>query len=136
MNVRNCKKCGKIFNYIGGLPICPACKEEEEKKFETVKEYIGDHPRADIPEISKECEVETQQINQWIREERLTFTDDSPIGIQCERCGAIIKTGRFCDKCRYEMTHGLNEAFKKPDAPKPPEKPRDNGSRMRFLDRS
>ena len=40
MNVKNCRKCGKVFNYIGGMPICPQCREELEKKFDTVKEYI------------------------------------------------------------------------------------------------
>lgn len=135
MNVKNCKRCGRIFNYIGGIPICPACKEAEEAKFQTVKEYIRENPKADLPQIAKDCEVDTQQLHQWVREERLQFADDSPIGIQCERCGAIIKSGRFCEKCKYEVTHGLNDAFKKPEAPKPPVKPRDNGSRMRFLDR-
>ena len=39
MNVRNCKECGRLFNYIAGPPICPACKEELEKKFQKAKEY-------------------------------------------------------------------------------------------------
>ena len=30
MNVRNCRKCGKIFNYIAGPFVCPACREELE----------------------------------------------------------------------------------------------------------
>ena len=34
MNVRNCKKCNRIFNYIAGPTICPACKEDLEKKFQ------------------------------------------------------------------------------------------------------
>ena len=33
MNVRNCKKCGKLFNYISGLPICAGCKEKNEEVF-------------------------------------------------------------------------------------------------------
>ena len=40
MNVRNCRKCGKIFNYVSGLPICPACRDEAEKKFQVVKKFI------------------------------------------------------------------------------------------------
>ena len=37
MNVRNCKKCGKLFNYVSGAPVCPACKDALEKKFQEVK---------------------------------------------------------------------------------------------------
>ena len=40
MNVRNCMKCGKIFNYAIGRPICPACKDKMDEKFRIVKEYI------------------------------------------------------------------------------------------------
>lgn len=135
MNVKNCRKCGKIFNYIGGIPICPNCKEELEKKFEEVKEYVRNNPRSDIKTVSTECEVEMGQIQQWIREERLVFADDSPIGIPCEKCGAMIKSGRFCENCKNEMTRGFNDAFRKPTAPPPVQKKEPAGSKMRFLDR-
>ena len=68
MNVRNCRKCGKIFNYVSGLPICPACRDEAEKKFQVVKKFIRENPRADIREVAAACEVETSQIQQWIRD--------------------------------------------------------------------
>ena len=32
MDVRNCKKCGKLFNFTGE-PLCPACAKELESKF-------------------------------------------------------------------------------------------------------
>lgn len=32
MNVVNCRRCGKLFNYIAGNKICPKCKEEIEQK--------------------------------------------------------------------------------------------------------
>ena len=55
MEVRNCKECGKIFNYVEGAPLCPACAKKMEGKFEEVKEYIYDNPRASIrlPRIMK-----------------------------------------------------------------------------------
>ena len=86
----SCRKCGKIFNYVSGLPICPACRDEAEKKFQVVKKFIRENPRADIREVAAACEVETSQIQQWIREERLEFTEDSPIKLPCENCGAMI----------------------------------------------
>ena len=71
MNVRNCKKCGKIFNYVSGPPICPQCKDALEEKFQEVKKYIQDNRHASIPQVSEACEVSTNQIQQWLREERL-----------------------------------------------------------------
>ena len=76
MNVRNCRKCGRIFNYVLGPIMCPKCREDQEAKFQEVKKYVQEHHGADIIEVSEECDVDPGQIRQWIREERLQFADD------------------------------------------------------------
>jgi len=135
MNVRNCRKCGRVFNYVMGLPICQKCKEEQEQLFQTVKKYVQDHPGADIMLVSEECEVDPAQIRQWIREDRLQFAEDSPIRIPCEKCGAMIRSGRFCDKCTSEMVGGFNKITQKakPEPVQKPEPRRSEKDRMRFL---
>lgn len=136
MNVRNCRKCGRIFNYVVGLPICQSCKEAMEKKFQEVKEYIRENKDATIPMISEACQVETSQIHQWIREERLEFAEDSPLGVNCESCGAMIKSGRYCDKCKITMTaefkNAVNSSKKTVENRKIDTK---DNPKMRFLDR-
>lgn len=134
MNVRNCRKCGKLFNYVSGAPICPACKEALEKKFQEVKKYVQDNRGATIHEVVENCEVDAQQVRQWVREERLEFSGDGATGITCEKCGAVITTGRFCAKCKMEMTNTLNSAIPKAPKEKTPQKkdPKDN-PKMRFL---
>lgn len=136
MNVRNCRKCGRIFNYVVGPHICPACREKLEEKFQEVKNFIRDNKDASINVVAEECDVEIPQIQQWIREERLAFSDDSPIGVSCENCGAMIKTGRFCEKCKKGMANDLSNAIRKPEAPRlePKKQDREN-PKMRFLDR-
>ena len=94
-----------------GLPICPRCKEEQEQKFQEVREYVREHRGADIMEVSDVCNVEPAQIRQWIREDRLQFADDSPIRIPCEKCGTMIRSGRFCDKCNAELINGFNQVI-------------------------
>jgi len=115
MNVRNCRRCKRLFNYFVGPYICPSCREEMEAKFQEVKKYIQEHAFADVPTVSKECNIDSMQIRQWVKEERLCFADDSPIGIPCELCGATIKSGRYCPGCKNEMTSGLKNAIKKPE---------------------
>lgn len=112
MNVRNCRKCGKIFNYSVGLPVCPRCREKDEKKFQEVKAYVYDNKGADITEVSNACDVEPMQIRQWVREDRLQFSDDCPIRIPCERCGTMIRSGRFCDKCSFDINKELGSIKK------------------------
>lgn len=135
MNVRNCRKCGRIFNYVLGPIMCPKCREDQEAKFQEVKKYVQEHQGADIIEVSEECDVDPGQIRQWIREERLQFADDSPIRIPCESCGTMIRAGRFCDKCKLDMTNGFKNAMSQ-DKPREPEvKPakRQDRDKMRFL---
>ncbi len=111
MNVRNCRRCKKLFNYMVGPIICPACREELEQEFQKVKKYIQEHTRCDIRTVSEACEVDAAQIRQWVREERLEFADDSAVGLNCERCGKMIKSGRFCQECKTDMTKTLNNAM-------------------------
>lgn len=136
MDVRNCRQCGNLYNYIGGpyRHLCPACVQELEDKFVIVKEYIRDHVTATMAQVSEDCDVSTKQIEQWVREERLCFADDSPIGLQCEGCGAPIKTGRFCEHCKGSMANQFENAYKKPE-PVRQKKDRDTAARMRFLDK-
>ncbi|TAH66027.1 MAG: flagellar protein [Anaerolineaceae bacterium] len=133
MDVRNCKGCGKLFNYIQGPPMCPTCAKALDAKFEEVKEYVYEHPRVDIQEVSEVFEISVAQIKQWIREERLSFADDSMIGLDCESCGVTIKTGRFCKSCKDKLARGFQDLYYKPEPPPKPTDPREK-SRMRFLD--
>ncbi len=111
-NIRNCSRCGKMFNYIVGDVICENCKKEIEEKFQQVKKYIEENPGSGLRQIAEECEVSTKQLKKWILEERLVFTEGSPIQITCENCGARISTGRLCAKCKATVTNALNNTVK------------------------
>lgn len=137
MDVRNCRGCGRLFNYLQGPHhFARACMQKLEEKFSQVKDYLEDNPHATIPEIAKDNDVSTRQIEQWVREERLYFSDDSPYGIGCERCGKIIKTGRFCDSCRNDMANTFQNAYQKKEPPKPKSsRVISERDKMRYLDR-
>ena len=135
MNARNCRKCGKLFNYVSGHPICMACREALEEKFQEVKNYIFEHRSVTIPEVSEACGVSTNQIQQWLREERLQLGEGSGITLFCENCGTSIFTGRFCEKCKNSMANKLNSSIHKPEEPKLQSKKKDphDNPKMRFL---
>ena len=95
MNVRNCRKCNRLFNYVTGLPICPACKEDLEKKFQEVKSYIQEHRTVPLTVVAEDCDVDVAQLKQWVREERLVFAEGSGVGVECEICGVPIARGVF-----------------------------------------
>ena len=109
MGVSNCKRCGKIFNYVVGQRICEGCRKELEVMFQQVKEYIRENPNQGIKDVSEGTEVPESIIQQWVREERLEFSKGAGV-LSCEKCGAPIATGRFCDRCKSEMSNNLTAA--------------------------
>ena len=133
MDVRNCRKCGKVFNYIGGVPVCPQCKQQQEEDFQKAKEFIRANPNTTVAVVAEECEIDIQMIRQWLREERLTFGSLESSDLVCENCGTKILSGRFCDKCKSSVAKGLTDAIKKPEIEKPVQKKEPGGNKMRFL---
>lgn len=136
MNVKNCRKCGKLFNYVFGMQVCQDCQNAQEELFQKAKEYVRENPGCSANELAKEVGVEMQQIRQWIREERLQFTEDSQIQLNCETCGARILTGRFCDACKNNMSNSLQSAFgmnSKPVKQEPEKRRTAESNKMRFL---
>ncbi len=133
MQVKNCKNCKRLFNYIAGQQLCPACMAELEEKFQKAKTYINENKGATIESVAEEVEVPESQVRQWIREERLIFANASVAGIVCESCGTPIVTGRFCEKCKAKTMNELS-AFTKKDEPQPVIKKDKDSPRMRFLD--
>ncbi|HOA54351.1 MAG: flagellar protein [Acetivibrionales bacterium] len=110
-DVRNCRKCGKIFNYIGGAPICPACREKEEEDFQRVKKYLYENPGASLTQVSTELEISVEMIKRFLREGRLEIAnDEGNLVLECENCGRSIKTGRFCPDCERNLASGFKSA--------------------------
>lgn len=137
MEVKNCRGCGRLYNYMGGgYLLCQACMEELDKKFADVKVYIQENPKATMPMIAEANDITINQIERWVREERLTFADDSPIGIDCESCGVTIKSGKYCPTCKDQLQKGLGNLYRE-EKPKidPRKLERDKVARMRFLDK-
>ena len=133
MDIKNCKGCNRLFQYIGGQVLCPVCREALEDKFAEVKEYIYQNPGVSIAQVAEATEVSVKQIKQWIREDRLVLSEASPDGIECEHCGIPICSGRFCEKCKNQMASGFSATISRPVAPTPEKKPDKTGNKMRFL---
>ena len=64
MNVRNCKVCGKIFNY-DGFNVCRACRRKQDERFQRVKEYLREYPGASINEVEDATDVSSEEIMEF-----------------------------------------------------------------------
>ncbi len=107
-DVRNCRKCGKIFSYLGGPPICPACKQVDEEDFKRIKEYLYKNPGAGLNQVSVELEIGVEKIKRFLKEGRLEIVSaEGNMFLECENCGKSIKSGRFCDECEKDLAANL-----------------------------
>lgn len=127
MEVRVCRNCRRLFNYTYGPEICPECTRElvklrneqdgnkenlltatlmpnindDEDRFEQVRNYIMANPKATVAKIAEDNGISPGKLFEWIRDDRLEFSDDSSYAwFECERCGARIRSGRLCNRCK------------------------------------
>ncbi len=133
MEVRTCRQCKRLFNYLTGPNICQSCKEKLEEKFQEVKLYVEEHPTENITQVAAANDVTAKQIQHWIREERLAFSDKSGVGLDCESCGVMIRSGRLCQKCKDNLMGKLDDMYKKDDSIVA--KKHREAARMRFIDK-
>lgn len=103
MENRNCKKCGAVFQYTDGYPLCKECRDKDEEEYHAVREYIRIHPGVKIEEVADALGLSPQQILRYLREERLEIPSYSEKFILCEMCGCVIRTGRFCERCKEHI---------------------------------
>lgn len=107
-DVRNCKRCRKIFQYTGGQPLCIECRVLEEQTFKTVKDFIYSNPGVTISEVSNTLGISVERIKGYLRDGRLEIVGgESNMFLECERCGKSIKTGRYCDACSNGLAADL-----------------------------
>lgn len=99
MEIKVCKNCRRLFNYIFGSELCPECSREifvykmdedeheenttlnpnvlkEEEKFEQVKLYIERNPKASVAKIVEDNDIALTKIFEWIKEGRLQISEE------------------------------------------------------------
>ncbi|OPX45676.1 hypothetical protein CLHUN_06130 [Ruminiclostridium hungatei] len=132
-DLRNCRRCGRMYNYIGGPPICLDCKNADEEVFKKIKDYLYDNPGATLSQVAMECDVSVEKIKMFLKEGRLEITEGSNIVLECERCGRSIRTGRFCSECQNQVHNDISGTIAQAD--KEPE-PKKTGIGMRYLNKN
>lgn len=124
MELKVCKNCRRLFKYIYGPELCQDCVnlaseekndninkqettlirtivKEDKTKYEQVKDYIMAYPNATVAQISEAIDIPPTKLFEWIKDDRLEFSENSEYAwFTCEKCGAKIKSGRLCNRCK------------------------------------
>lgn len=104
----NCTNCGNLFVRLN-RSICQDCFKEEEKKFQTVYEFMKKrvNRQATIPEITEATGVEEELIIKFVKEKRLRAAQFPNLTYPCEKCGAEINDGKLCSDCSAAFSADL-----------------------------
>lgn len=94
----NCKKCGRLFQSKDEFGLCSRCNASVDDDFIKVKDYIYDNPTSSLKDVSEGTGVDSEAILKWIHEGKIVLSSDSGIRF-CQKCGASIISGKFCNAC-------------------------------------
>ncbi len=135
MELMTCQKCKRLFFYIRGEYLCKECKEKEDVMFERTNQYIAEHERVRMQQVSEECDIPVKQIKKWIKEERIHTVDEQEVYSVCEGCGKPIPSGQFCTLCKSQYMKDIKSALEADKRNSISRKPvKGSGVQMRFLD--
>jgi len=102
LSLRNCKRCGKLFD-LQGHNVCEECQVKDADDFAKIWDYLSTHPSAAVLELSKATGVDPVVINRFRREGRLMIDPKKHRKSFCAFCGIQINEGRFCSDCANRL---------------------------------
>ncbi len=104
--IKNCTRCGTIFNKVAS-DICPTCVKEESELMETIRLYLKEHKMATIADVVRDTEIPVEVILDFIEDNLIVLVDNPNMSIQCSRCGKLTQDGRLCANCKNDLVHEL-----------------------------
>jgi len=110
MALSNCVRCGSLFSKMS-RPICPGCVRKEDAQLEEANQWLRDNPGKTISALSDSTGISRHQILKWVRQKRVLLADKSEV-MPCKRCGDIIWSGIFCDRCKLDLAHSVGEGIR------------------------
>lgn len=82
-----------------------------DKEFLLVKDYVYDHPHANVIKVSVETGIPVKRVLNMLREGRLSIADTNGM-MTCMECGTKISSGRYCDDCLGKIENELKNIVK------------------------
>jgi len=120
MEVRQCDFCRMPYQSVGNK-ICGDCLIKLDEDFILIREYLYEHDRANIEEVSEATGVSRKTIMFLLKEERLIVGDENGYSggiLKCESCKKPINTGRICVQCKEEVLSAIQESVSTVRRPK------------------
>lgn len=96
-----CRCCGgKLSQVARGTYQCVDCGQEDYDSYQKVRNYLDKEGPRSVTQIMRATGVPRATIEYFFKDERLEIPAGSSIRVACEKCGAPIRTGTMCDRCK------------------------------------
>lgn len=82
-----------------------------DKEFLVVKDYVYDHPDANVIKVSVETGIPVKRVLSMLREGRLSIADTNGM-MTCMECGKQIASGKYCSDCLSKIEKELKDIVK------------------------
>ncbi|MCL6589538.1 MAG: hypothetical protein K6U80_06250 [Firmicutes bacterium] len=70
MDIRNCKRCNKIFR-SDGSGVCPECSPQEQEDFSKIRDYLFSHPNSSIIDVKLATGIDVKVISRFLKDGRI-----------------------------------------------------------------
>lgn len=99
-----CQYCGckDLENITIGTYRCVRCGRDNYDDFQTIRNYLEKAGATSAIVIERETGVPRRIIEYFFRNEYLEIPKNSSVRVPCAACGAPIRTGTLCDKCKAD----------------------------------
>ena len=87
--VRDCPRCGDLFNYTGVRDVCHKCAQSEEEMYQIVYRFLRkrENRAATVDRIVEATGVDEDLLYKWVRKGRLQPAMFPNLGYPCDNCG-------------------------------------------------
>lgn len=108
LRVAHCTSCGKVFQ-INLRSLCSECADRLDRQFEAVDRYLMKNRQASTEEASEQTGVPVKQIQEWIRQKRLSLSAHPNLTDSCNLCGSPTRTGTLCIRCTTRLKSDIQK---------------------------
>ncbi|MCY7779186.1 TIGR03826 family flagellar region protein [Bacillus haynesii] len=107
----NCPRCNALFMKSSFQTVCASCLKEEERAYETVYKFLKkqENRQSTMFQIVEKTGVEEELILKFIRQKRIQISNFPNLGYPCERCGTLIREGRYCMSCEQDLASQMSQ---------------------------
>lgn len=109
MTLAKCERCGNLFSRVSD-PVCPECREAENKEFERVIACLDENPDLNAAALAERAGVSIDYILRLVELGRISHVAPDN-KVRCGRCGApaISRRTKLCKPCLHELMANVAE---------------------------